>query len=258
MGKEIANFSSKINKVGVRELAPLPSRSPLFATNCDGTACAACCEEYSDAAFASRIARAADVRLTRDRWCRLSAEIWWWGGNLWANLYGPNDGSWLAKICAKFCSAKNRRANLASLRGEFAPYKILHKKELYGRFLDRRLRVQNLMKNLSSFLPTGLNRSISISLTFGRQCGNHTIIGRLQISTRFPVPRKCNAGLTRTGQWRNHWFITQGNHVPSSHRQIVTTFCARSEMRKGIFGPKRDCKKAVITAERNCNGEKEL
>ena len=52
----------------MRELAPLPSRSPLFATNCDGTACAACCEEYSDAAFASRIARAADARLTRDRW----------------------------------------------------------------------------------------------------------------------------------------------------------------------------------------------
>ena len=51
-----------------RELAPLPSRSPLFATNFDGTACAAFCEEYSDAALASRSARAADAGLTRDRW----------------------------------------------------------------------------------------------------------------------------------------------------------------------------------------------
>lgn len=80
-GEEIANFSSKINKVGVRELAPLPSRSPLFATNCDGTACAACCEEYSDAAFASRIARAADARLTRDRWVPTLSRENRWGGN---------------------------------------------------------------------------------------------------------------------------------------------------------------------------------
>ena len=34
------------------------------------------------------------------------------------------------------------------------------------------------------------------------------------------------------GLRRNRLFITQGNHVPSSHRQIVTTFCARSEMAK--------------------------
>ena len=57
-----------VTAVGVRELAPLPSRSPLFATNFDGTTYAACCEEYSAAAFASRIARAADARLARDRW----------------------------------------------------------------------------------------------------------------------------------------------------------------------------------------------
>ena len=57
-----------VTAVGVRELAPLPSRSPLFATNFDGTTCAACCEEYNDAAFASRIARAADARLARARW----------------------------------------------------------------------------------------------------------------------------------------------------------------------------------------------
>ena len=82
--------------VGVRELAPLPSRSPLFATNCDGTACAACCEEYSDGAFASRIARAADARLTRDRWvppCREKTDVEEEIAIFLGNLYGPNDGS---------------------------------------------------------------------------------------------------------------------------------------------------------------------
>ena len=70
-----------VTAVGVPELAPLPSRSPLFATNFDSTACTACCEEYSDAAFASRIARAADARLTRDRWVpTLSRENRWLGG----------------------------------------------------------------------------------------------------------------------------------------------------------------------------------
>ena len=40
---------------------------------------------------------------------------------------------------------------LCDLPPNFSPKKIL-----YGLFLDRRLRVQNLMKNLSSFLRTGL------------------------------------------------------------------------------------------------------
>ena len=71
LGGNEANFETNtvlVTAVGVRELAPLPSRSPLFATNFDGTTYAACCEEYSAAAFASRIARAADVRLARDRY----------------------------------------------------------------------------------------------------------------------------------------------------------------------------------------------
>ena len=73
-----------------------------------------------------------------------------------------------------------RRANLPSLRGEFAPYKFLHKKNLYGRFLDRRLRVQNLMKNLSSFLPTGLKKpriKSRVSHKFPSPANRHTQFG---------------------------------------------------------------------------------
>ena len=46
---------------------------------------------------------------------------------------------------------------LRDLPAEFSP-----KKKLHERFLDRRLRVQNLMKNLSSFLPTGLGSPLFI------------------------------------------------------------------------------------------------
>ena len=70
-----------VTAVGVPELAPLPSRSPLFATNFDSTACTACCEEYSHAAFASRIARAADARLTKDRRVPTLSRENRWGGN---------------------------------------------------------------------------------------------------------------------------------------------------------------------------------
>ena len=73
-----------------------------------------------------------------------------------------------------------RRANLPSLRGEFAPYKFLHKKNLYVRFLDRRLRVQNLMKNLSSFLPTGLKKpriKSRVSHKFPSPANRHTQFG---------------------------------------------------------------------------------
>ena len=46
---------------------------------------------------------------------------------------------------------------LCDLPPNFSPKKIL-----YGLFLDRRLRVQNLMKNLSSFLRTGLMKGASL------------------------------------------------------------------------------------------------
>ena len=65
---------------GLRELAPLPSRSPRFATNFDGTTCAAGREELSDAAFTSRIARAADARLARARWVPTLSQEYRWGG----------------------------------------------------------------------------------------------------------------------------------------------------------------------------------
>ena len=46
---------------------------------------------------------------------------------------------------------------LCDLPPNFSPKKIS-----YGLFLDRRLRVQNLMKNLSSFLRTGLMKVASL------------------------------------------------------------------------------------------------
>ena len=105
-----------VTAVGVRELAPLPSRSPLFATNFDGTTYAACCEEYSDAAFASRIARAADARLARDRWVPTLSREYRWGGN--------------SKYFIKFIRAKRRfvtRENLMkNLRSLF--FFLIHRK----------------------------------------------------------------------------------------------------------------------------------
>ena len=118
-----------VTAVGVRELAPLPSRSPLFATNFDGTTYAACCEEYSAAAFASRIARAADARLARDRWVPTLSREYRWGGN--------------SKYFLKFIRAKRRfvtRENLMkNLRSfffflKFRKYDFLASKMYMGRF----------------------------------------------------------------------------------------------------------------------------
>ena len=168
MGRKSHIFQKK-QQVGVRELAPLPSRSPLFATNCDGTACAACCEEYSDAAFASRIARAADARLTRDRWVPTLSREYRWGGNrkFFSKFIRPNNGSWKFATKVKNLLGKNEGGKFGLLRD--LPSKFLCKKKLYGRFLDSRLRVQNLLKNLLSFLPTGLLGNISPQLRWPDQ-----------------------------------------------------------------------------------------
>ena len=111
-----------VTAVGVRELAPLPSRSPLFATNFDGTTYAACCEEYSAAAFASRIARAADARLARDRWVPTLSREYRWGGN--------------SKYFIKFIRAKRRfvtRENLMKNLRSFFFFLIHRKYVLFGR-----------------------------------------------------------------------------------------------------------------------------
>ena len=65
------------------------------------------------------------------------------------------------KFAQKFARQKSPRKFAKS---EFAPEQIFEQKKLYGRFLDRRLRVQNLLKNLLSFLPTGLIGNISPQL----------------------------------------------------------------------------------------------
>ena len=46
------------------------------------------------------------------------------------------------------------------------------------------------------------------------------------------TPGNVNRVPRAAGLRRNRSFITQGNHVPSSHGQIVTSFCTRSEMAK--------------------------
>ena len=64
---------------------------------------------------------------------------------------------------------------LCDLPPNFSPKKIL-----YGLFLDRRLRVQNLMKNLSSFLPTGLKKpriKSRVSHKFPSPANRHTQFG---------------------------------------------------------------------------------
>ena len=82
-------FHQKINKVGVRELAPLPSRSPLFATNV--MARPAPLVARSTATGHSRAeSPERPTRASRDRWVpTLSRENRWEEiGNFSANLSG--------------------------------------------------------------------------------------------------------------------------------------------------------------------------
>ena len=82
--------------------------------------------------------------------------------NFSTNLYGPNDCSWLAKIWWKIWEEKSGPTNLGNLPPSRPSSRFFPKKKLHVRFLDRRLRVQNLMENLSSFLPTGLGSPLFI------------------------------------------------------------------------------------------------
>ena len=122
-----------VTAVGVRELAPLPSRSPLFATNFDGTTYAACCEEYSAAAFASRIARAADARLARDRWVPTLSREYRWGGN--------------SKYFLKFIRAKRRFVTRENLMKNLRSFFFFpHPSEICGfrKVLDIFFGIQNV------------------------------------------------------------------------------------------------------------------
>ena len=100
------------------------------------------------------------TRLTRDRWVPTLSREYRWGeeiANFSANLYGQITVRDSRKFATKVKNllGKNEGGKFGRLRD--LPSKFLCKKKLYGRFLDSRLRVQNLLKNLLSFLSTGLN-----------------------------------------------------------------------------------------------------
>ena len=210
---EIANFSSKINKVGVRARATAVALA-AFATNCDGTACAACCEEYSDAAFASRIARAADARLTRDQWVpTLSRETDGEESQIFEQFY---TGQMTVRDCENLCK---------NLFGKKSPRK-------FDKFPPHRPKTpQKCHQNnvLSGNKPLS-HRCLSVGSGLP-----YTITGRLHIQTRASsqnfLGRGCIApGLdgARAGPLANTLFgAKHGGHC---HRQSIDVASFRRQM----------------------------